>query len=134
LGEERLLQVSRQVEGLNPDLQGGKEKAEVSQPVHRQALGLGDAFTGPRGQVDRVGEARQARPHGGETGGDLFHGLHLSRLHIIRMIEVAQFADQFTGLGLPCLGLRLFGFGGDQRGQGRLNLRREGRWPAARMA
>ncbi len=92
-------------------LEGRKEKREVRQPVHRQALGLGDAFTGPRGQVGRVGEARQARPYGGETGGDLCHGLHLSRLHLIGMIEVAQFADQFTGLGLACLGLRLVDFG-----------------------
>lgn len=50
------------------------------------------------------------------------------------MIEVAQFADQFTRLGLACQGLGLLGFGLHQRAQGGIHAHRVVRRPATPMA
>ncbi|WP_245562010.1 hypothetical protein [Lamprocystis purpurea] len=104
----------------------------MAKPRHGQALRLGEVFAGARGQVGRVGEARQTRPHVGEAGGDLRHGLHLAALQVVGVIQDAQFTALLTGLRLSGQGLGLFGFGRDQFGQGRVAAGREGRWSAAR--
>jgi hypothetical protein len=58
LGEDGLLQVGRQVQGLDPGLYGGKVKGQGGQPLDGQTLRLGDVFARPRGQVGRLGQTR----------------------------------------------------------------------------
>jgi hypothetical protein len=96
-----------------------------------QALGLGEVFACARGQVGCLGEARQVRPHGGEASGDPFNGLPLAGIHIIGVVQGAEFADQVTRLSLACLGLDVLNVGLRQVGQGDVQARREGGWPAA---
>jgi hypothetical protein len=94
-----------------------------------KALRLGETLTGARWQIGRVGELLQPRPHVGKALRDTRHGLRLSLLQVIRVIERPQRTHQFTGLGLTRLRLRVVGFGLYHDREGGLNVGRE-RWRA----
>ena len=123
--EDRRVQGRGQVEGLDLGGHGGEEEGDGGQPLHGQALGLGEAFAGAVGQIGRLGEAVQARPHRGEPRGDALDRLCLSGLRIVRVMRSPS--SRINSRASVCRACaRASGFGRDQRGQGRLNAGLEG--------
>ena len=133
LGQDRLLKVGRQVQGVDPGLDGPPEEGQGSQPLDRQALRLGETFAGAGGSVGRLGEVRQARPHVSAAGGHALNGLCRAAREVIRVIQRTEFTDRLTGLRWSRQGLGLLAFGVDHVDHGGVNPGREGRGAAARM-
>ena len=68
LGQDLVLHVGSQVQGVDPGLNGRPEEGQGGLPLDRQARRLGEVFAGARGQVGRVGEARpHTRPRSGRS-------------------------------------------------------------------
>jgi hypothetical protein len=111
LFDERALQGEWQREGLDLHLQGGEEKGEGGQHLGTQTLRLGQAFTGARRQISSRGDTPEPRPDVVEALRDLFDGLCLSALQVIRVIQDTQLTHQFPGFALTRLrlGVREFG-------------------------
>jgi len=82
LGQGGVLQVVREVRGLEAGLYSGEEEAQGGQPLDGPALRLGDVFARPGGQVGLLGQAPEARADLGQAGGDRRHGSYLAVLQV----------------------------------------------------
>jgi len=133
LGAHGLLQLGRQIQGLDLGLQARHDKGEGGEQLGRDPLGLGQMLAGTRGQIDRRGEALQLLPERLKTGGHGRDRLCLSAGEIIGVIELAERADQLTGLRLMRLRLLVLDLGRGHRRQRRLAARGERRRAPARV-
>lgn len=98
------LQVRRQREGLDLEVQGREEKGDGRQPLGGQALRLGEALAGARGEISGLGHVVKPRPDVGKPLSDARHRLGLAGRQVIRVIHITEFAQECMGLGLAGLG------------------------------
>ena len=61
LRDDGLLDVRRQVQHLDPAIQGCEEEGQGGQELNRQPLSLGESLTSTGGQIGRLGEPLQKR-------------------------------------------------------------------------